>query len=84
MTNTSLGQIIYSFIEDHLKTQKGLRPLSIRSYRDTLRLFLIFAARDAGRRIARLSLADLTFERGLSSLTPDPSGYMALLEGGLR
>jgi hypothetical protein len=26
MTNTSLGQIIYSFIEDHLKTQKGLRP----------------------------------------------------------
>ena len=68
MTNTSLGQIIYSFIEDHLKTQKGLRPLSIRSYRDTLRLFLIFAARDAGRRIARLSLADLTFERVASFL----------------
>jgi integrase/recombinase XerD len=63
MTNTSLGQIIYSFIEDHLRTQKGLRPLSIRSYRDTLRLFLIFAGRDARCRIARLTLADLTFER---------------------
>ena len=55
MTSISLGQIVYSFIEDHLKTQKGLRPLSIKSYRDTLRLFLLFAARDAGRRIARLS-----------------------------
>jgi integrase/recombinase XerD len=63
MTTISLGQIIYSFVEDHLKTQKGLRPLSVKSYRDTLRLFLIFAGRDARRRIARLSLADLTFER---------------------
>jgi site-specific recombinase XerD len=63
MTSISLGQIVCSFIEDNLKTQKGLRPLSIRSYRDTLRMFLIFAARDAGRRIARLSFADLTFER---------------------
>jgi len=36
---------------------------SIKSYRDTLRLFLIFAARDAGRRIARLSPEHLTFER---------------------
>jgi integrase/recombinase XerD len=63
MTSIPLGQIVYSFIEDHLKTQKGLRPLSIKSYRDTLRLFLIFTARDAGRRIARLSLEHLTFER---------------------
>ena len=68
MTTSSLGQIIYSYIEDHLKTQKGLRPLSIKSYRDTLRLFLVFAARDAGRRIARLTLADLTFERVLNFL----------------
>jgi site-specific recombinase XerD len=63
MTNSSLGQIIYSFVEDHLRTQKGLRPLSIKSYRDTLRLFLLFAARDARRRIARLRLEDLPFER---------------------
>jgi site-specific recombinase XerD len=63
MTSISLGQIVYSFIEDHLKTQRGLRPLSIKSYRDTLRLFLIFVAHDAGRRIARLTLEQLTFER---------------------
>ncbi len=62
MTSVSLGQIVYSFIEDHLKTQKGLSPLSIKSYRDTLRLFLIFTARNAGCRIARLSLEHITFE----------------------
>jgi site-specific recombinase XerD len=63
MTTGSLGQIIYSYVEDHLKNQKGLRPLSIKSYRDTLRLFLIFAAHNTGRKIARLTLTDLTFER---------------------
>jgi integrase/recombinase XerD len=60
MTSIPLGQIVYSFIEDHLKAHKGLRPLSVKSYRDTLRLFLVFAASDAGRRIARLSLEHLT------------------------
>jgi len=32
MTST-LGQIVHSFFEDHLKVQRGLRPGSIRSYR---------------------------------------------------
>jgi site-specific recombinase XerD len=68
MTTASLGQIIYSYVEDHLKTQKGLRPLSTKSYRDALRLFLVFTARDTGRRIARLTLADLTFEHVASFL----------------
>jgi integrase len=76
MTSIPLGQIVYSFIEDHLKTQKGLRPLSIKSYRDTLRLFLIFAARDTGRRIARLSPEHLTFERMV--------GFLRHLEGERR
>jgi integrase/recombinase XerD len=76
MTSITLGQIVYSFIEDHLKTQKGLRPLSIKSYRDTLRLFLIFTARDAGYRIARLSLEHLTFER--------VAGFLRHLEGERR
>jgi integrase/recombinase XerD len=76
MTKISLGQIVYSFIEDHLKNQKGLRPLSVKSYRDTLRLFLIFSARQAGRKIARLSLEDLTFE-GVSA-------FLRHLEGERR
>jgi integrase/recombinase XerD len=76
MTSIPLGQIVYSFIEDHLKTHKGLRPLSIKSYRDTLRLFLTFTAGDAGCRIVRLSLEHLTFERVV--------GFLRHLEGERR
>lgn len=68
MTMPTLGQLVYSFVEDHLKAQKGLRPLSVKSYRDVLRLFLGFVAADARRKITRLSLEDLTFERTLGFL----------------
>lgn len=67
MTPT-LGRILHSFFEDHLKVQRGLRPASIRSYRDVLRLFLCFLAGQAGRAITRLSLEELTFERTLAFL----------------
>src|ERR1041385_6587300 len=63
MTTTALGPLIHSFVEDFLKVRKALRPASIRSYRDVLRLFLNFAAEDAQRRITQLSVSDLTFER---------------------
>ena len=59
----TLGQIVHSFFEDHLKVQKGLRSNSIRSYRDALRLFLCFVAKESRRRITQLTLKDLTFER---------------------
>jgi hypothetical protein len=47
-----LGSVLASFFNDHLKIQKGLRPNSITSYADALRLFLQFAAK-AGRRESR-------------------------------
>jgi len=68
MNPPTLGQIVYAFFADHLKAQRGLRPLTIKSYRDTLRLFLHFVAADAQRAISRLVLADLTFERALAFL----------------
>jgi len=68
MKSSPLGQIVYSFFEDHLQAQKGLRPLTIKSYRDALRLFLQFVAGDARRPISRLVLTDLTFERVLAFL----------------
>ncbi len=46
----------------HLAVQKGLRPGSIRSYRDTLRLFLCSVSEQMHKPIARLSLQDLTFD----------------------
>lgn len=63
MTTPALGALVHSFFVDHLQAQKGLRPASVRSYRDALRLFLGFVSRDARRPITRLSPQDLTCER---------------------
>lgn len=68
MTSQPLGPIVQSFFLDGLVTMKGLRPSSVRSYRDAMKLFLCFAAADAHRKITRLTLADLTFERVLHFL----------------
>ncbi len=63
-----LGPLLHSFFIDHLIAVKGLRPASIRSYRDTIRLFLLFVAADSRRKITRLVLGDLTFERVIGFL----------------
>ena len=42
----ALGPLVHSFFLDHLVTVKGLRPASVRSYRDTIRLLLCFVAKD--------------------------------------
>jgi site-specific recombinase XerD len=64
----TLGAVVQSFFADHLITVKGLRPASVRSYRDTIRMLLVFAAADKGCRITRLALDDLSFERVLGFL----------------
>jgi site-specific recombinase XerD len=58
-----VGQVLFAFFEDHLKTQKGLRPGSVRSYRDTMKLFLAYVAANCRRPITRLQLADLSAQR---------------------
>ncbi|MHC1744539.1 MAG: site-specific integrase [Syntrophobacteraceae bacterium] len=63
MSANQLGALVYAFFEDQLKCQKGLRQASIRSYRDALRLFLLFVSEDSGHKLTRLSLSDLTAER---------------------
>jgi len=63
-----IGPILHSFFADHLLTVKGLRPASVRSYRDTIRLLLTFAAADKGCKITRLSLGDLTLDRVIKFL----------------
>ena len=64
----ALGQVVFAFFEDHLKIQKGLRPGSIRSYRDTIKLFLVHVAALCRRPVTRLALGDLAFERVLDFL----------------
>jgi integrase/recombinase XerD len=64
----TLGAVVHSFFTDHLITVKGLRPASVRSYRDTIRMLLVFVAADKGCRITRLALDDLSFERVIGFL----------------
>jgi len=64
----SLGSLVQSYFIDHLPVQKGLRVGSVRSYRDTIRLFLCFVAGQRHSSIASLTLHDLTFERVLAFL----------------
>jgi integrase/recombinase XerD len=63
MTTPTLGALVHSFFVDHLQAQKGLCLASVRSYRDAVRLFLCFVAREARRPITRLSPPDLTDKR---------------------
>ncbi len=63
-----LGILMQSFFADHLITAKGLRPASVRSYRDTIRLFLVFVAQQRKTKITRLRLEDLSFELVLAFL----------------
>lgn len=68
MKDSTLGSIVYNFFLDYLPQQKGLRPGSIRSYRDTMRLFLTFASAQTKRGVSQLSFDDLGFERVLDFL----------------
>jgi len=68
MTTPALGLLVQSFFTDHLPIQKGLRLGSIRSYRDTIRLFLCFVSEQRHSPIATLSLNDLSFEQVLEFL----------------
>jgi integrase/recombinase XerD len=42
--STALGRSIARFFQEYLPTLRGMSPHTIRSYRDTMILFLRFAA----------------------------------------
>ena len=63
-----LGTLLHSYFEDYLQCQKGLRPTTLHSYRDALRLFLQFTAADQRRRLTRLQLSHLTCHQVLRFL----------------
>jgi site-specific recombinase XerD len=60
--STPLGPVVHTFFINHLVSTRGLRPSSIRSYRDSVRLFLCFVATTTKTRLTRLCVEDLTFE----------------------
>lgn len=63
MKHQTLGAILHGYFIDHLIGVKGLRPGSVRSYRDTIRLLPLFLAAQKRCKITRLTLDDLTCER---------------------
>jgi len=63
LTCPDLGHIIVDFFETYLPAQRGMSVHTLRSYRDAIILWLQFAARDSGRRLECLGIADLTAER---------------------
>jgi integrase/recombinase XerD len=65
---TALGPVLFTFFTDHLQMQKGLRPASVHSYRDTLKLFLQFVACELRQPVSRLSLEVLESDRVLAFL----------------
>lgn len=71
-----LGAVLSSFFNDHLKLQKGLRPNSITSYADAMRLLLQFAATAGRKKITQIGLGDLNADvvsRFLNSLEENRS-----------
>ena len=69
-----IGPLLHSYFADHLIAVKGLRPASVCSYPDTIRLLLAFTAADKGCKITRLRLEDLTFDRVIALPAPSRAG----------
>ena len=62
-TLTDLGRDLVIFFDDFLSSQRGLSPHTIRSYRDTIVLWLQFTARETRRGVEQFTIRDLTEER---------------------
>jgi site-specific recombinase XerD len=60
---TGLGRSIVRFFQEYLPTLRGTSRHTIQSYRDAMILFLGFVAKDRGRPVEALELADITADR---------------------
>jgi site-specific recombinase XerD len=68
----SIGELLRSFLIDYLPIHRGLRPSSIKSYRDALRLFLLYVSEYLKCRITKLEIGHITMENII--------GFLAWLE----
>jgi integrase/recombinase XerD len=60
---TGLGRCLVRFFQEYLPSLRGMSLHTIRSYRDSLVLFLQFAAKDTGHPVEALEIADISAER---------------------
>lgn len=61
--SSSLARLLAKYFQDYLPTLRGMSAHTIRSYRDTLVLYLRFAAARGERRVEALDLEAFTAER---------------------
>jgi site-specific recombinase XerD len=54
----SLARLVHGFFQEYMAAQKGFSPNTILSYRDTVKLFLCFAAKQVEKPVDRLVLED--------------------------
>lgn len=64
----TLGRIVESFFRDALATQRRASPQTVASYRDSLKLFLVFAAKQKDRPPSSLKVSDLDADMVLAFL----------------
>ncbi len=55
----TLGALLESFFHRHLVEQRNASPATLASYRDALRLLILYAAERTARKPCRLTIADL-------------------------
>jgi integrase/recombinase XerD len=67
-TKPTLAGLLDSFFRQNLIAQRGASPATIACYRDSLRLFVVFAARRAKVRPAELSMPDIDRDSVLAFL----------------
>lgn len=60
--NNLLPHLVESFFRDHLQNARGASPHTVRAYRDTLRLLLLYLADTKGCTVADLQPDDLQVE----------------------
>ena len=68
MKHQTLSSVIHSYFLVYLPRDKGLQSSTIRSYRDSLRLFLIFVAEVNRRGVSELDLEHLDYHAAQSFL----------------
>lgn len=67
-TTPELLALVQSFFQEHLNQARGASPHTIRAYRDTLRLFFEYLARQRHCGVEHLVLPDVTSQRVLGFL----------------
>ena len=68
MKKNPLLKYVQNFFQLYLPNERGLSTNTVKSYRDTLKLFFEYAAQSEKRKVEQLSLDDLTVESVLKFL----------------